>query len=911
MKSISARAFAIILPVAVIIFGLSTWLSYSDAREREIASSVRLLTQDRALAQQSLENRFEELALAQQRARDRTLAALADARFNFTDFNRYFPLAQDGTRRSSDDLWSGVRTSLGSVEGFGAYIPDADLDADRQRTLAAAFSAMVGMVDGLPANANNLYFFSPDNDLIMHAPQRSDQLLFYRKQAPASLDFQDEEFSRIVTPWANPEGELRCTSLQPILYDETRRTWTTGCMTPVRAQGRQIGAFGSSIPLDEIFRDDEIAVGDNIDRVIATGDGQLVRHPEYTLQNSAETGAFLNLVETDNEELQELWQALQGVGTSGFTGYLPISDVYIDAQRLERPDWFVVSMVRGDAVRASAFDASKFTLFAGLLTTAAFGLFIIMFIRQQLIQPIQRLAVRADAISLGQDRPDEGSPADGNEMDSLNRAFDAMESRVTRERLRLTRSFDLLVDAIEEYAILLLDPAGTVTRANQSANTRFQWEENSDLRQIFPPDEADDFVADDLLRKVARDGRLSQTVMRARGDGSLFWAFEAIEAIYDTNEGLVGFAYIARDVTEQKDAEAEILAARDRATREADRRRDLLATMSHEIRTPMTGILGMLEQVRQENSARSRDRALATIENSGEALMRVLDDVLQHAKADSGAMEIEERGFDTTRLIQGSAELFIPLARKKGLALELNPGAREKLRGDPVRIQQIIANFLSNAIKFTSSGAVTLSCEVKPIADDRVTLEIAVTDTGLGIPADRLEYLFDPYEQASASTERLFGGTGLGLSICRKLARAMGGEIHAESTEGEGSRFILQLPLSRDTQTDDGLPGQGKTALIFATSATTRLGAEAGLEELGYKVRSAPGLKGLEENGDADLVVFEDGSIPLPTLRESYPGAVCIVIGKPGQAEQDAGLPWIAPPVTAKAILGALVGRAA
>lgn len=234
MRSINARAFAIILPVAFSIFGLSTWLSYSDAREREIASSVRLLTQDRALAQRSLESRFDELALVQRRARDRTLAALSDERFSFPEFNRHFPPAGDGTRRSSNALWDGVRTSLGSVEGFGAYISNTDLDANRQRTLGAAFSAMVGLVDGLPANANNLYFFSPYNDLVMHAPLRRDQLLFYRKEAPASLDFQDEEFSKIVTQWANPEGELRCTSLQPILYDETRQTWTTGCMTPVR-----------------------------------------------------------------------------------------------------------------------------------------------------------------------------------------------------------------------------------------------------------------------------------------------------------------------------------------------------------------------------------------------------------------------------------------------------------------------------------------------------------------------------------------------------------------------------------------------------------------------------------------------------------------------------------------------------
>lgn len=915
MRSISTRLFLIVLPVALLVFGFSTWLSYVDARDRAIASSMQLLTQDRALAQQALETRFNEIALAHERARDRMLSALADSRFRFTGFDDYFTAREDGTRRSVDALWSGVRTPIGSASGFGAFVSDVELSGERKRTLEAAFSALVGLVEGLPANVDNLYFFSPDNDLLMHAPLRSDQLAYYRKDAPASLDFQDEEFSQIVTASANPEGELRCTNLQPIVYDETRSTWTTGCMTPVRAQGRQIGAFGSSIPLDEIFADEETVSGEGIARVIVTAAGQLVRHPEYTLQNSTATGETLNLVETDNAELRELWNALNGSENRRLKRYLPVSDIYIEGQQLERPDWYVLSIMRGEAVRASAFKAARFTLFAGSITIVTFSLFFIILVRRQLIRPIQRLAVRADTISLGHDKHDARTNADSDEIDSLRRAFDAMESRVTRERLRLTRSFDLLVDAIEQYAILLLDPAGTVTRANKSAQTGFSWKENQSLDQIFPPDDSGNISISDLLGTVAEDGRLSQTIMRARGDGSVFWAFEAIEAILDTNEGLVGFAYIARDVTAQKDAEAEALAARDRATREADRRRDLLATMSHEIRTPMTGILGMLEQVRQDNSARSRDRALATIENSGEALMRVLDDVLQDARADSGAMEIEDRSFDTTKLIQGCAELFIPLARKKGLALELNPGAREMLRGDQIRIQQIIANFLSNAIKFTSTGTVKLSCEVMPRADGFVTLKIAVTDTGMGMAPDRVESLFAPYEQASASTEREFGGTGLGLSICRKLAAAMGGDVQAESTPGDGSRFILQLSLKRDTATTEVLPGQGKTAIVLASSATTRLSAEAGLEELGYNAQSASSsaeieLAKVESGSGPGLILFEAGCISLAELRRVYPDAAYIAIGQPGQDEPHTGLFWIKPPVTAQSILDALAGGA-
>ncbi len=871
---LSTRALATILPIGLLLFGLSTWLAYGEARNREIGAALSLLREDRSLAQQGLQVRFEEMESAQAAAAKRLNSEIDAGGLATAEFNRLFPARPDGTRRSADSLWTGTMTPRGPASGFGGFIPAQDLSSERRVTVSSAFATLAGVVDGLPQqNVDNLYFFSPDNDLVMYAPGRADNLQFYRRDAPATLDFQGEEFSEIVKPGANPDGVMRCTGLQPILYDESRTTWTTGCMTPVRDGARHIGAFGTSIVLDSIFDDEGALPPQGVERMVVTGDGKLIRHPRYTVQSSEQTGAFLDLATTSEPELGAVWSLLSVLERRTALTFLEDADLYVAAARLDNPDWFIVSAIPGQQVRAAAFESALPILIGGLLTTAAFALFIIWFVRNSLSRPLEQLADRADAIALAEKNSEPVDGADGDELARLDRAFDAMESRVTRERLRLTQSFDLLVDALEEYAVLLLDAEGRITRANSAAKDVFGWDGAKDegIAQIIGNSDGNGNrleQARDLLAKVAQDGRVSHSVERVNGHGQTFWAYEAIEAITMEDGNLSGFAYIARDITSQKEGEAALMAARDEAQSAADIRKNLLATVSHEIRTPMTGILGMLEQVRQDNSARQRDRALATIESSAEALMRVLDDVLSTARGESGALQIEERAFDTHDMVQRGGELFGPLARGKGVELILEPGPREMLMGDEARIQQILANFLSNAIKFTAQGQVAVRCETradkKPDTPDAVTMALSVSDSGIGIPASRLDALFTPFEQVDASTERLFGGTGLGLSICRNLAHAMGGEISVTSVEGEGSTFTLEIPLRRAADSGDALPGTGLRALVVGGSAVARLAGEASLEELGYAVASSANADVTAPDVLYDLVLQLDPAQRLP-----------------------------------------------
>ncbi len=224
-----------------------------------------------------------------------------------------------------------------------------------------------------------------------------------------------------------------------------------------------------------------------------------------------------------------------------------------------------------------------------------------------------------------------------------------------------------------------------------------------------------------------------------------------------------------------------------------------LATMSHEIRTPLNGVLGMAQAMAaDELSAVQQDR-LDVIRQSGEALLAILNDVLDLSKIEAGRLELEQVDFDLGDLMKGAHSAFTALANKKGLSFDLTiePPARGVYLGDPTRVRQILYNLISNALKFTEHGEVRVTAAQvsKPGAGEALTL--MVSDTGVGIAPDRLAALFEKFTQADASTTRRYGGTGLGLSICRELAHLMGGEISTESQLGEGSTFAVRLPLAK------------------------------------------------------------------------------------------------------------------
>jgi signal transduction histidine kinase/HPt (histidine-containing phosphotransfer) domain-containing protein/ActR/RegA family two-component response regulator len=286
-------------------------------------------------------------------------------------------------------------------------------------------------------------------------------------------------------------------------------------------------------------------------------------------------------------------------------------------------------------------------------------------------------------------------------------------------------------------------------------------------------------------------GRYLEFNFKPLDDGSLLVVHRDITALKEREEALATAkeaAEAARDAAERARCEAE----------DANLAKStFLATMSHEIRTPMSGVLGMIEVLGRQGLTKDQRRIIATMRESAQALLRIIDDVLDFSKIEAGRLELEATPFSLSGLVEGVLDTFRPQVLAKGLTLdaEIDAGSQDALVGDPTRVRQILFNLLSNAIKFTEHGGVRVRVGTLPLGGGSTRATLAVTDTGIGLGADQLARLFQPFVQADSSTTRQFGGTGLGLSIVERLAQAMGGDVAIESAPGVGSTFTVTLTL--------------------------------------------------------------------------------------------------------------------
>jgi len=310
---------------------------------------------------------------------------------------------------------------------------------------------------------------------------------------------------------------------------------------------------------------------------------------------------------------------------------------------------------------------------------------------------------------------------------------------------------------------------------------------------VVHPDDIDRIMAT-VKNAIANKNSFAIEYRTFHRNGDMRWMWERGSTLLSENGEVQSVDGIIVDVTERKAMENELRKAKESAEHAVAARSAFLATISHEIRTPMNAILGFVNVLLTSDLNAEQRRQLDIVHDSARSLLHLLNDVLDSAKLGRGAVELEIIDFDLPALLGQVDATLGAQAREKGLAfnLHLHPRLATYYRGDPPRIRQILTNLLGNAIKFTEQGSITIS--VTPTDEG---LLFAVRDTGIGIPSERIEKIFDPFTQANASMSRRFGGTGLGTSISKQLVELMGGRIWVESTPGNGSTFTFMLPLEQ------------------------------------------------------------------------------------------------------------------
>ncbi|WP_017902713.1 ATP-binding protein [Pseudomonas asplenii] len=326
---------------------------------------------------------------------------------------------------------------------------------------------------------------------------------------------------------------------------------------------------------------------------------------------------------------------------------------------------------------------------------------------------------------------------------------------------------------------------------------------------------------------------------------------------------------------EQHQAIAQLIQTREEAERANNAKSDFLAMMSHELRTPMNGVLGMLQLLETTDMSEEQAEYAALASESTEHLLKVINDILDFSRIERSALELEHIPFGLGELISSCVQAFQHSAVQRGLQLNLQlpPGLeRLQVKGDPTRIRQILVNLVGNALKFTEQGSVSIEPAWQSLDDEVIWFSCTVRDSGIGISAERLELMFDAFQQADSSISRRYGGTGLGLPIARTLAERMGGTLHARSEEGQGSVFTLEIPLALHRVAEpEKLPqllaghGEGRKVMLVEDNPVNQTVIEAMLRSLGFEVSLAhDGVEAVEKirNGSFAAILM-DCRLPL------------------------------------------------
>ncbi len=511
-------------------------------------------------------------------------------------------------------------------------------------------------------------------------------------------------------------------------------------------------------------------------------------------------------------------------------------------------------------------------------------------------QPLGRLARITERLGRGQHDLSVPEQNRDDEIGAIARAVEASRQQLaTIDALRQEQTDYLrMVFANSADAIIEVDHVGRIEAVNPSAERIF----------ALPAQILAGMRLGRLLPGLDLSGTQTVEIESPQTGGGIRTLSVSSSPFLtdDTQKTLV----IAHDISERKEAERALVAARESAETASRTKSAFLANMSHEIRTPMNAIIGLTRLVLGSTLTEKQRDQLGKVLSSAHGLLTIINDILDLSKIEAGKLTIETTSFQLDDLFEELADLNALRAREKGLELifDLPAATPLALMGDPIRLRQVLVNLIGNAIKFTPAGEVTVTVTPVDGGDDWAMLRFGVRDTGIGLSPDQCRGIFDSFSQGDISTTRRFGGTGLGLAISRNLVGLMGGTIGVDSQLGQGSHFWFTARFGLDAQAADGalnlscLP-DGVRVLVVETNPTARQVLDGILDSFGYDrhmaadpadaltaaQRARTAGQGFTLALVADRLHEGPGTDLIRALKSSNPGLAAVLMGAPDEAQ--------------------------
>ena len=725
--------------------------------------------------------------------------------------------------QGSDGLWR-VRASLNDYRNRATVFVrhDVPITADLQRRVVLGYQLLS---EWGPLTTNRFldsFMNMPEQLSINFAP-----FVDWSAEARPDTDIYTYETVWRSTPQKNPKRKPFWTG---VYFDESAKKWMVSHVTPGDYQRQWVVSTGQDIVIDDLLLRTANQQLSGTYNIIVRTDGELIAHP-LLMDKIKAAGGNLKTEVLGDKQLQDIIATALASKQQTFVSEMEDGDYYLGVSRIQGPGWLFVAVYPATLIESAAFGGAWHILVLGLLSLLVELLMLYLVLRRHVAEPINDLIVATDRLRLGDTSVSIASTHD-DELGSLAKSFNAMvRSVLERDAQLLQSSQDLSREVMKVRAnearlhaisqavpdpIFVVAHDGVVLDAfgnrelyhHRTPTGRY-------VQELLPVDLARE--SQQVIKRCLDTGEIQIHEYPLTIDGVARWFEGHVAPLPPLATPVPAVVWLARDVTDRKQAEMALIRARDQledqvktqtadllaAKEQADAanlaKTHFLSNMSHELRTPMHAILSFaklaLDKVESGPPEKLR-RYMSNIVDAGERLLALVNDLLDITKLESGKMVYNYETQPLWPVIEETVRELGELSQRRGLQLQLQmPDADTSACFDRLRIGQVLRNLFSNAIKFTAEGSV-IQIAVELRQSPQPSLRVSVCDEGMGIPENELESIFDKFIQSSKNlSSGAGGGTGLGLAISREIVRHHGGDIWAENRGNGGACFVFWLPL--------------------------------------------------------------------------------------------------------------------